>query len=437
MTLIAILSLIPLPFGGARPVWQSLLVLSISVMTIAWCWSWITRSVILANTRAVDVRSEATLFLLLIAVCFVSLNLNIIPEIAQPIAISDGEYFPVNAPLSLLLMISYGFLYILAYDIADSSSRRLLLLSIEVITAIYCLYGIVAFHIFPNTILWFEKWASLDGVSATFVNKNNFASFAGIGLIVSLSQLLKSLLMPGGFRRSWERGPTTAFRWLSVLLVSYSILMSGSRGGIIGSYLGISVFFCTVLVCRPTKKTMQLLGGALCVSLALLFAFGDNFFERLLFEHHYREYRPVIYSITLDMIMDSWLFGYGLGSFPEIFSIYRTPEVLPYFVRAHSDVLELVQSGGVAALVPALGIVLIYCSRLIQSCMVLRKHRNSYERTNIIAMGAGVVVQIGVQSCIDFPLQIPAVSIIFIVVLAITSRVMINVCAALPPGRQA
>ena len=51
-------------------------------------------------------------------------------------------------------------------------------------TGAYALFGLFAFFFTPDKVLWFDRWAYIGDLTSTFVNRNSFATFAGLGLFV-------------------------------------------------------------------------------------------------------------------------------------------------------------------------------------------------------------------------------------------------------------
>src|SRR6516162_760929 len=62
---------------------------------------------------------------------------------------------------------------------------RAILIGIAAIGALYAGWGLIVYGTGNRTVLWFNKWAYFDDLTSTFVNRNSFATFAGLALVTS------------------------------------------------------------------------------------------------------------------------------------------------------------------------------------------------------------------------------------------------------------
>jgi O-antigen ligase len=116
------------------------------------------------------------------------------------------------------------------------------------------------------------------------------------------------------------------------------------------------------------------------------------------------------------MVAERPFLGYGGGSFQQAFQLFREPSLPPRIVwqQAHSTYLSLwVGHGLIAGSIPLVivGVVVAQLSR-----MFIRSRR-SYSAESSAALGATAVV--GLHSSVDFSLEIQAVAMIYIWLLAI------------------
>ena len=123
------------------------------------------------------------------------------------------------------------------------------------------------------------------------------------------------------------------------------------------------------------------------------------------------EGRREIYERTLEAIGNTPLLCTGLGSFKWIFPTYRT-EDLPFTIElAHNDYLENMLELGIPAALLLTGAVAL----LVFACLrgVFRRRRHAI----IPCVGVGASLLVGVHACFDFSLQIPAVSLFYLLLL--------------------
>ena len=121
--------------------------------------------------------------------------------------------------------------------------------AVALIGMAYAIYGIVAFFVFPGTILWFTKYAYLDLVTSTFINRNSYATYVGIGLVCALACTFSAYVRSANFvgRSALRRAVAfvastagTAGWWLvGSFILSLALVRTGSRGGILASVAGL------------------------------------------------------------------------------------------------------------------------------------------------------------------------------------------------------
>src|SRR3979490_3261372 len=151
---------------------------------------------------------------------------------------------------------------------------------------LYAIYGLAALILTPNMGLWAPKVAYRGSLTATFINHNTGATFIGAGAILWFCSAFSSLQQSSGFssirllllNRANEH---LAFRLLarsgSALTCFFALLLTGSRGGLICSSLGLLVAIILMLVNRQKPRFWHIiLWGtvALAVTVAWLSRLG-------------------------------------------------------------------------------------------------------------------------------------------------------------------
>ena len=88
---------------------------------------------------------------------------------------------PAASRESIVRIASYAGIFWLAFQLCrDRGRSRSVLTAAAMGSAGYALYGLVVKFSGADTILWFEKTAYHGLVTGTFVNRNSFATFAGL-----------------------------------------------------------------------------------------------------------------------------------------------------------------------------------------------------------------------------------------------------------------
>jgi O-antigen ligase len=281
---------------------------------------------------------------------------------------------------------------------------------------LYAVFGLLALALTPDLLLWAPKVAYRGSLTATFVNHNTAATFIGVGLIlwscatsVKLQALQWSSLRVLLLTTSNER---VAFELVlhasGALICLYALLLTGSRGGLICSCLGLLAALGLTVADRLKGRAWLMAGlfaAALAVTLGWLSGAG-----RIGSEGALDEGRWAVYQICLEAIRQRPLLGAGAGTFADIFPSLRTASFESWGIWdfAHSTILEIAYEMGIplalAVVVAAVASVLILARAALRS--------GGRSRSSLAAL-AGIAVLTYLHATIDFSLQIPGYLIVF------------------------
>jgi len=320
--------------------------------------------------------------------------------------------------LALLRLITSATVFWISLQLCRNGIRANdLMKSISVIGCAYAAYGLVALSVPALRVPWLD---APDGVvSSTFVNRNSFGTYAGLALIPIVALTIR--IFRDEVLKKAENGRMALLTHIDLagrtgavmigagFVVSVSLFLTGSRGGVAAAVLGI--FVLGVLNSRrqkyPSPTTLIAL-AALCLG-GLLFLFGDpliaNFAERGIGDVS----RGSVYLLTLRSIFDLPLLGHGYGTFSDIFPLYRDRSISVYgrWAQAHNTYLEVFQGLGVV-----FGAMLVISIMLlIYRCIGAAEKRRENAMIPRITVAAAALL--GVQAFVDFGLQIQAVTLTF------------------------
>ena len=122
--------------------------------------------------------------------------------------------------------------------------------------------------------------------------------------------------------------------------------------------------------------------------------------------------RLVIWLTSLDAIGLSPWFGWGLGSFADIYAILQPATIPQANDLAHSTPVETVVEVGVIAAIPAFAVVLLPWGVSLRGA-VRRDRRHRALPSAAFAIAAVAIL----HSAVDFSLQIPAIGFVVSAVL--------------------
>lgn len=318
--------------------------------------------------------------------------------------------FSAGAQISCMLSLLCGYLVG-----RNSWSAHLLLLSFVGSALAYSLYGIVAFVLRPDHLLWHQKYNYLNSLTATFVNPNVAATYFGAGtlacvLILAASTRRRFVGSPRGWGEFFgstlpAASPRTTFCLLASFLLLATTLMTGSRAGSVLSLMAIAgalgTYYRRALRARGLLLAFPVL--SLLVVLATISILAPRVNERFGTQGFFDAGRLQAYGSTLAIIKDYPWFGTGLGTLRWAFPAYRSGDIPSYGVweHAHNTTLEIASEMGIPfATVIAAGWLAVLC--VLGRGMLTRK-RDVILPTAAFWIGLLALV----HSQLDFPLQIP------------------------------
>jgi len=328
--------------------------------------------------------------------------------------------------LALVRLITAASVFWIAVQLCRNAPRASHLIeSIAAISCIYSAYGLVALAIKTGAMPWVGIPSTGGFVSSTFINRNSFATYAGIGLVAAYGLILRlyrhevAAIDGPRQRRIASFIETTGQRGAVLLggafLILVAVLLTGSRGGIIATGLGLLVF--SVLTLRRgegrSRGQLKIVAFGIVLVVTVYFGFGDVLVGGIREKGFNDTNRLAVYLITLRSILDAPLPGYGYGTFADVFPMYRDRSIglVGVWEQAHNTYLEVFQ-----------GLGLVFGSMLVASVLLLvlscvKGATTRRENSTIPRVAASVAFLVGIHALVDFGLQIQAVTLTVMAVL--------------------
>ena len=132
----------------------------------------------------------------------------------------------------------------------------------------YAIYGLIDFWTGNATFLQMPKGDYYGGVSATFVNRNSFATYAGLALVACLANLVSAAEASGGggSRRhqlsTFEMLGRSAGKLAVIFILATALLLTGSRGGLLATLLGTAALLMSFYI-APSVRSLRYLAWVL------------------------------------------------------------------------------------------------------------------------------------------------------------------------------
>lgn len=292
------------------------------------------------------------------------------------------------------------------------------------------LYGARRWLVRATTIWGVEVPGLPTRLRGTFVNPNHLATY--------LELVLPLLFAWGwwGFQKA-RHEPAPERRLLLVappavlgLTVLAGLGFTASRSGMAGAVAGLVAMAALTLVegARPSarfRRWPRLTGVLLAVAVAL------GVVGWLGFEQAYGRWvstsvyevtwgaRAQVYGATWELWREFPWLGTGLGSFREAFPLVQPASLAGTWLHAHSDLLELLATAGVAGATCALTALVALLTRLVRG---LRRGLRTEDRATALA-GLGIAVSLLVHETLDFGLTMPANGFTAAVLLGVAANV--------------
>lgn len=327
---------------------------------------------------------------------------------AVPSTISKDPYWTMVFALHVLALGT-----VLSLALASLNSAR----RIQKVTVLITVFGF-AFAFFA-IIQSFLSPAKIYGVYeaafakpfGTFVNRHNFAAYMEMAIAIPLG-----LLLQGSVKKDKRLLYAT-----TVVLMAVALLMSGSRGGLValGAQVVVLLLFMRGKLMRGRvwlKAVLGLVLVSVIVAGAALIG-GETSMSRIsetAGSEDFSTKRTLIWGVTMDVIKSNLPLGAGFGAFGVAYTQSDSQNGLERVEQSHNDYLQLLADAG---LVGAL-IGIIFLIALVRSVRNIAKIENVFRRG--VAVGALTgVFGVLVHSLFDFVLHTTAVTVLFLMLLAL------------------
>ena len=326
---------------------------------------------------------------------------------------------PVAGAHHILRLAAYGMVFWIIVRAAEDSTRAMhLLMGVAIFSTLLAGFGIFTAWTGTNPILG-ER--ATGRVSASFVNRNSYATYAIFGLTANLalylhraretpasdpstSKRLRNFL-EGFFRGNWIFA-------LGVLLCLAALLFTESRAGLVSGLVAL------LALAFAQSRNRRLRNPWVVGSVLAIVVFGAVFLSSgvgtRLMATGPDEARFEVYALIAQAIAERPWTGYGIGSFADAFRAWIPQDLGALeWDLAHNSYLENAFELGVPAALALYAALLWIAAVILQG--VLSRQRNRVFAVVAFASIAGA----GFHSLFDFSLQMPATASLFAVVLAL------------------
>lgn len=346
-----------------------------------------------------------------------------------------GASLPHFVPLSicvqateggLLMFLVYPALFFLMINIIRTPAQIYRFLYIIITVGLLeALSAIV--YIFSKTHL-LPFYADIVKVGGSFVNKNHFAGYIEMVILLALGLLFSGRnSAQSDFTRHQTRGDVLEYRikrgvvLFVILVMVLAHVLSGSRGGLI-SLAGGGLCFVLLTARRHVLRKWVRLGLILLpvLMLSLVLVAPAEIFSKL--ERFTGEQIDTSFQIRWEIwrtqghiFQDFPLLGTGWGTLAHIARRYQTFRWALRLAHSESDVVQLFAEMGIIGV----GIFLWFGLAYFQQILRKSKRRHSRWAIALVSGGLSALVSLLIHGLVDFNLHIPSNTLLFTVIAAL------------------
>ncbi len=331
--------------------------------------------------------------------------------------------YPHATLLEIARFIAYTCVYCLTVQmLRDRRSITLMTEVILVIGTCCALLGIFQLILWNGKLLWFRELSQVGQPFGPYVNRNHFAGLMEMLIPVCVGFLIYTLPGTKGDSDikktvadffSHRRANRAILAWTAAVIMSTSLFLSLSRGGIIGLSLSMLFFGMMLWLRDSTRKKGRTIVALFLVVLFSVgwFGWGPVFerFEKIRYADASREYRIQNWKDSLKIIRAYPLFGTGLGTYEHVYPRYKTVLTQERWEHAHNDYIEGAAELGLSGLL----IMLYIMGSFYRKMFVMLRRRKSLS-SRLLSLGAVTgITAIMIHSLTDFNLRLGANGLYF------------------------
>ena len=312
---------------------------------------------------------------------------------------------------ALLSLVSFAAMWLLASTLDRAAHARLLKLAVAV-AVLLALLGFAQAAAGHEPTLRFYEFHNTFGASATFANRNHFASLLAMAIPFAIV---------AGHQAQQSRRPGAVLGWYgSAVLLLLAAALTFSRAGVVLATLAAGA---TVLLLlrqdgaadaprrRGARRSLLIwavIAGAAVANYAWS-GIADRFDQDPVAD---LRLQYVQYGVQAVAAYLPW--GSGLGSFSAAYAPFEPVAAMTnvYALHAHNDLVELAVEAGIPGLILLLALL---------GLLVAGVRKALTDRTSPDAIMLAVLIAVLVplaHSLVDYPLRTLAVAILFALVLA-------------------
>jgi O-antigen ligase len=307
--------------------------------------------------------------------------------------------------IELLKWGAYVLLFFLAVEVFRTENpRKQFVWFVVVFAFLVALLGIFQHFTFNGKLYWFVTLTSAARPFGPFVDSDHFAGFVELTVPLGLALLLF---------RSYRRDQLPLLLLFTIVPIG-ALILSASRGGIVGLFLEIALLVHLSRAHRMGKKqvlgsvAIALVAGAFIVWLGVSETIQR--FEQLTQGGITQDLRVSMYHDSWRIFVDHPWVGTGLGTLIAVYPRYASFFNGLTVDHVHNDYLELLADTGLVGGLLGLAFIGLLLSRAFANLRFARTRFSRATFAGSLAACSGLFV----HSLVDFNLHIPSNALLFL-----------------------
>ena len=352
-------------------------------------------------------------------------------ENAQGMESISSQWLPLSfdvgqSDVTFFKSLAYCFLFFITLTLVNTGKRlRYILIVISAAGVFQAIYGSLEVLSGLQYSLLFKLPVS-HIATGSFVYKNHYANFLLLCLSAAIGYMIASLRVRSGSSPR-ERLRRIVRFWLSnkvlfrigIIIMVIALVMSRSRMGNSAFFIAMTITATLGLIYfKPRQKSYVVLFISMLVIDILIVSslFGlKQVQQRIEQTNLTQESRDEVVTDALPLLSQYGVIGTGGGTFYTVYPHVQSESIQHFYDHAHNEYLQFaIEFGIVGAAIIAMLVLL--CAKSALSAM--RHRRHPLPRGTAFA-AVMAVIGMALHSTVDFPLQAPANTAIFIILLAL------------------
>lgn len=364
-------------------------------------------------------------------------------ENAQSMESTSSQWLPLSfdvgqSDVTFFKSLAYCFLFFITLTLVNTGKRlRYTLIVISAAGVFQAIYGSLEVLSGLQYSLVFKLPVS-HIATGSFVYKNHYANFLLLCLSAAIGYMIASLRIRSGSSPR-ERLRRIVRFWLSnkvlfrigIIIMVIALVMSRSRMGNSAFFIAMTITATLGLIYfKPRQKSYVALFISMLVIDILIVSslFGlKQVQQRIEQTNLTQESRDEVVTDALPLLSQYGIIGTGGGTFYTVYPQVQSDSIQHFYDHAHNEYLQFaIEFGIVGAAIIAMLVLL--CAKSALSAMRHRRHPLPRGTAFATVMA---VIGMALHCTVDFPLQAPANTAIFIILLALGA-----LSRDIPMGRQ-